>query len=124
MSNKKPGRVTWMDLTIENATPVSQFYSKVIGWDIQEFDMGGYSDYCMNDPESGDTIAGVCHARGGNASLPPQWLMYVDVDDLDKSLEEVTANGGKVVGEKKDNGKGGHYCLVQDPAGAYLMING
>jgi len=122
MSDKSIGRVAWMDLTIDDATAVSKFYNQVVGWDIQGFDMGGYEDYCMNDPETGDTLAGVCHARGANAGLPPQWLMYVGVENLDKSLEAVTAQGGKVMGDKRADGKGGYYCLIQDPAGAYLTI--
>ncbi len=124
MEDKKTGRVVWMDLTIPDAGTVSEFYSKVVGWDIQGLDMGGYEDYCMNDPKTGETIAGVCHARGSNAYLPPQWLVYITVEDLDKSLAAVTEQGGKVLGEKRSDVKGGHYCLVQDPAGAYLMIAG
>lgn len=122
--NNKIGRVSWMDLTIEDATTVSQFYHKVVGWDIQGFDMGGYEDYCMNDPKTGETLAGVCHAKGTNASMPAQWLMYVGVENLDSSLEQVVKEGGKVMGDKKSDGKGGHYCLIQDPAGAYLMLWG
>ena len=122
MSNNKTGRVVWMDITIPDATAVSEFYSKVVGWSVIGLDMGGYEDYCMNDPESGETLAGICHAKGSNASLPPQWLPYVGVENLDNSLAAVTANGGKVLGEKRSDGKGGHYCLIQDPAGAYLMI--
>jgi len=124
MDNKKTGRVVWMDLTVPNADEVSEFYSKVVGWDILGLDMGGYKDYCMNDPKTGETIAGVCHARGVNAYLPPQWLMYLSVENLDDSLAAVVEQGGKVIGDKRSDGKGGHYCLVQDPAGAYLMIAG
>lgn len=124
MEDKKSGRVVWMDLTVPNADEVSEFYSKVVGWDILGLDMGGYKDYCMNDPRTGETIAGVCHARGVNAHLPPQWLIYLNVENLEESLQAVEANGGKVLGNKRSDGKGGHYCLVQDPAGAYLMIAG
>lgn len=121
---KKTGRVTWVDLTVEDADKVSGFYNKVVGWDIQGLDMGGYEDYCMNAPDDGETVAGICHARGVNAHIPPQWLMYVSVDDLEASLKEVIANGGKIIGDKRSDGKGGHYCLIQDPAGAYMMIAG
>ncbi len=34
--------------------------------------MGGDSDFCMNQPADGKTVAGICHARGENASLPPR----------------------------------------------------
>ena len=105
MSKKNIGKVGWMDLTIDDADSVSKFYSDVVGWDIQSFDMGGYNDYCMNHPETGDTQAGVCHARGGNTGLPAQWLIYVGVENLDKSLEAVAANGGKVHGEKRSDGR-------------------
>lgn len=120
---KKTGRVTWVDLTVEDADKVSGFYNKVVGWDIKGLDMGGYEDYCMNTSD-GETIAGICHARGVNAHIPPQWLMYVSVDDLEASLKEVMANGGKIIGDKRSDGKGGYYCLIQDPAGAYMMIAG
>lgn len=124
MEDKKTGRLVWMDLTVDDATRVSQFYSKVIGWDIQGLSMGDYEDYCMNDPKTGETIAGICHAQGVNAYIPPQWLLYITVDDLDKSLAAVEKSGGKVIGDKRSDGKGGHICLIQDPGGAYMMIAG
>ncbi|MEZ5016797.1 MAG: VOC family protein [Flavipsychrobacter sp.] len=123
-NNIKVGQVAWMDLTIDDATSVSQFYHKVVGWDVQSFDMGGYEDYCMNDPKTGDTVAGVCHAKGVNASIPPQWMMYVGVESIDQSMEAVIEEGGKVLGEKRSDGKGGYYCLIQDPAGAHIMLWG
>lgn len=122
MSDKKIGRVAWMDLTIDDATSVSKFYNQVVGWDIQSFDMGGYDDYCMNDPKTGETLAGVCHAKGPNADLPKQWMMYIGVEDIDKSLATVTEQGGKVMSGKRADGKGGYFCLIQDPAGAYLTL--
>ena len=85
--SKKPeiGAITWTDLTVKDAKKVRDFYVKVVGWTVTPVDMDGYSDYCMNDPRSGKTVAGVCHARGGNAKLPPQWLIYINVADLDRS---------------------------------------
>ena len=32
-----------------------------------------------------------------NASLPPQWLIYVNVEDLDASIASVQALGGEIV---------------------------
>lgn len=124
MEQKKNGSVVWIDLTVPDATKVSQFYSKVIGWDIVGLNMGDYEDYCMNDPESGETMAGICHTRGVNASLPAQWLPYMTVESIDESLKAVNENGGKMLGDKRSDGKGGYYCLIQDPAGAYVMISG
>lgn len=52
--------------------------------------MGGYSDFNMM-PEGPDMpVAGICHARGTNAALPPQWLRYIVVADLDASVQRCT----------------------------------
>lgn len=124
MESKNTGRIVWMDIAIPDADNVSEFYSKVIGWHRMGLSMGDYEDYCMNDAESGETIAGICHSKGVNAHLPPVWLPYISVPDLDDSIAAVNANGGKVLTGKKSDGKGGHYVLIQDPAGAYMMICG
>jgi predicted enzyme related to lactoylglutathione lyase len=119
------GRFLWHDLSVKDASKVSEFYEKVTGWERQGFDMGGYNDYVMSPEEGEDPIAGICYARGSNKDIPPQWLMYVNVKKLDKSLEAVTRLGGKVIGDKRKMGDDGkHYCLIQDPAGAFMMICG
>lgn len=124
MSKPKLGRVLWADLTVENANEISNFYAAVAGWEKQGLSMGDYEDYVMKEPEAGEGVAGVCHARGANAYIPPQWLIYVAVEDLDKSLEACTRMGGKIIGEKRKMGPEGTYCLIQDPAGAYMMLCG
>ena len=68
--------------------------------------MGEYSDYSMNEPVSGRSVAGVCHARGENADLPAQWLVYVVVESLDASLRECLARGGSVVAGPKTRATG------------------
>jgi predicted enzyme related to lactoylglutathione lyase len=123
MDKPKTGQISWHDLTVQDATGVAEFYKKVIGWDIVPLSMGEYDDYCMNNGEQ-QTVAGVCHARGVNAYIPPQWIIYVTVEDLDKSLEECIKAGGKIIGEKRKMGEQGMYCLIQDPAGAYMMLCG
>jgi len=50
--------------------------------------MGGYSDYLLLPPGSDEPIAGVCHARGSNADIPPQWLIYIAVQDVEVSAAE------------------------------------
>jgi hypothetical protein len=61
------GRVGWVDLTVGDASGVRDFYAKVAGWKPAEVGMGDYSDFNMLDA-AGRPAAGVCHARGVNAS--------------------------------------------------------
>jgi predicted enzyme related to lactoylglutathione lyase len=82
---------------VKPAVKIRDFYQAVVGWISSEVDMGGYRDFCMNQPADSRTMAGVCHARGENGSLPPQWLSYINVANLKRSLAACRRPGGKVV---------------------------
>lgn len=115
------GKIEWLDLTVPDAYRVRDFYKAVVGWKSSEVDMGAYSDYNMNLPETGDTIAGVCHARGPNANLPSQWLVYVRVASVQESAETCLQKGGKVLDGPKRMGNS-DFCVIQDPAGAVMAL--
>lgn len=116
------GSITWCDLTVPNAEEVKDFYAKVVGWKPDALSMGEYNDFTMSAPESGKVAAGVCHTKGSNAKLPPQWLIYITVADVDESAASCINLGGKVIVEPKDMKGYGRYCVVQDPAGAVCAL--
>ncbi len=63
------GCISWLDLTVANASTTRDFYQKVVGWSTQDVEMedasGSYADYNMLGVD-GNPAAGVCHARGVN----------------------------------------------------------
>ena len=115
----KPGEISWTDLTVEQAEQIRDFYQAVVGWTPEPLSMGTYSDFVMN--ANGTGTAGICHARGSNADLPPVWLIYITVDDLDHSLDECERLGGSLVSAPRSYG-GGRYCVIKDPAGAICAL--
>ncbi|WP_326555976.1 VOC family protein [Micromonospora sp. NBC_01813] len=115
------GVVVGFDLTVPDADRVRDFYADVLGWRAEPLDMGGYADYVMVTAD-GTPVAGVCHARGANADLPPQWLTYLRVVDLDASIDRVRALGGAVVAGPKGDPPGPRYVVVRDPAGAHVAL--
>ncbi len=121
MKTPKPGTVTWFDLTIPNADAVRDFYSAVAGWSVMPVDMGDYQDYCMIPPGSKAPAAGICHAKGVNADVPPQWLIYITVPSLAKSLKACVARGGTIVRPAKSMG-GARMAIVRDPSGAAAAL--
>ena len=72
----KIGEMAWLDLTVENANDVKNFYQKVIGWEVEETPMGDHSDYTMKIPDTGEAVSGICHSQGVNADMPAAWLPY------------------------------------------------
>lgn len=119
--NTKIGTLAWRDLTVADAEALRDFYRDVVGWFSQDVDMGGYSDFSMVAPGTGETVAGICHARGTNANLPAQWLMYVVVEDLDHSMQRCTESGGEVIDGPRSLGQG-RFCVIRDPAGAVCAL--
>lgn len=119
---KPVGGIGWVDLTVADAAGARDFYRDVAGWTASEVSMGGYDDFCMHEPGTGTPAAGVCHARGQNADLPPQWIVYVRVADLDASLARCAERGGRVVAGPRLFGAGRRYAVIEDPAGAVSAI--
>ena len=112
----KIGTIAWVDLTVGDAPRVRDFYREVVGWEPSPVKMGDYEDFNMTPAGSDAPAAGVCHARGPNAGLPPTWLIYVPVADLAASLESCRRLGGEVVRQTA------HYALIKDPAGAVMAL--
>jgi len=119
------GRIYWLDLTVPNASETRDFYRQVIGWSAQDVEMedgnASYADYNMLG-EDGTPAAGICHARGSNADLPPVWMLYLPVADLAESIRRVEEEGGKV--QKAVTGENGAhvYAAVQDPVGVWFAL--
>ena len=123
MTSPRPvmGSLGWLDLTVESATETARFYEAVAGWTSQGVDMGGYEDHTMMAAD-GTPVAGVCHARGINADLPAQWMVYIHVPDLDASLVQVEGGGGEVVTPPRDVGGSGRFSVIRAPAGALSAL--
>lgn len=117
------GAIVGTDLTVDNAEEVRDFYAAVVGWDVEPLAVEDHDDYVMKSP-SGEWVAGVCHRKGPNADLPPQWLVYVAVADLEQSIARCIELGGTAVTPIKDLGEGRVYVVIQDPAGAVLALAG
>jgi predicted enzyme related to lactoylglutathione lyase len=116
------GSIGWIDLTVEKAEQICDFYRRVTGWEFSPVDMGGYHDFCMDQPEDGKSVAGICHKRGSNAELPSQWLIYITVANLEQSIARCTEGGGQLLAGPKNYAGQGRYCVIQDPAGAVAAL--
>ncbi len=124
-STTRAGRISWLNLTVSDASATRDFYRQVVDWSSQDVEMedtnGRYADYNLLG-DDGNPAAGVCHARGVNLGLPPIWMISLPVGDLAESLRRVREEGGKVI--KATQGSDGEYtdAVVEDPVGAYVAL--
>lgn len=119
------GRIAWLDLTVPNAEATRDFYREVVGWSAKEYPMmdelGEYADYDMVGDDQ-DSLAGICHARGSNADLPPVWMIYLAVGDLAESLRRVEEDGGSVIKAVKNDDGEFVYAAIRDPVGVHFAL--
>ena len=119
--NSQKGKIGWIDMTVDDADSVRDFYKAVVGWGSESVSMGDYSDYSMTMPASDEAVSGICHARGANADLPSGWLIYIVVEDVDASAAACIENGGEVIVPVKGLA-GGRFCVIRDPAGSTAAL--
>lgn len=103
---------------------VRDFYSQVVGWRAEPVEMDGYADFNMIAPGTNQPAGGICHARGANAALPAQWLIYIRVADLEQALTRCQELGGRILVGPKAIDEKQRYVVIQDPAGAVAALIG
>jgi len=122
MSDKNVvGKIGWVDLTVPDAESIRDFYAAVVGWKPSPVSMGSYEDFTMTSPTDESGCAGVCHARGANADMPAQWLVYIVVEDITAAISRCSELGGNVIAGPRRVGES-HFCVIRDPAGAVCAL--
>lgn len=118
----QPGEVHWSELMTRDPAAARAFFETVAGWTIEEFPMGEGPPYsvCM---AGGKPVAGILGmAAMDGADMPPQWMTYIHVADVDAACEQAVAAGGKVCKPCFDVPQVGRIAMIQDPTGAEVGI--
>jgi predicted enzyme related to lactoylglutathione lyase len=96
----------------KDAAALRNFYAELLGWKIAEPipDMG---NYCLIDGESSGLAGGIGEDPDGGARVS----VYAGVPDLQATLDQAVALGGKVLMEPTDIPGGPSIAMFADPAG-------
>jgi predicted enzyme related to lactoylglutathione lyase len=116
-SGMKHGAFGWFELMTNDVEGAKTFYKSLFGW---EYETTPCSEYTVVK-QNGEAVAGIMQLPEELAGMPPSWGIYITVDDVDKTVEEISAQGGKVLRPASDIPDVGRFCVLQDPRGAVLM---
>lgn len=115
----QPGAVIWNECMTGDPRAAQEFYAAVFGYSYRPAEGG--SDYVSIVGDGpGDTVGGIGEVSGG---LPPHWMTYFMVDDLDQAASTAADNGGAVVAGPSDTSFG-RLAVLRDPQGAIFSIMG
>ena len=112
------GRFVWYDLITPDIDGAVKFYGKVVGWGTQQWN--GPQQYTMWE-NAGAPIGGVVKPDAGMGEMP-QWLPYVEVDNVDTTAQLATGLGAVILAQPRDIPGSGRYAIMRDPQGANIGI--
>jgi predicted enzyme related to lactoylglutathione lyase len=88
------GHVIWRELMTGDLEGAKGFYGELFGWSFEAMPM---PDGVYTVVKAASRGIGGMMAQPLDMKMPPMWLSYVSVPDVDASCAAAGANGGKVV---------------------------
>ncbi|HMV48931.1 MAG TPA: VOC family protein [Blastocatellia bacterium] len=123
VSKHAPGRFCWIELGTTDQDAAKKFYSELFGWTINDFPMGPEGVYTMFQLNGRDTGAAYqLMEQQLSQGVPPNWGVYVAVEDADAAANAIKAAGGTIMMEPFDVSDFGRMAVAQDPTGAVFSI--
>lgn len=107
------GAFSWNDLQTHDVDKAVAFYTEALGWEVGEIE-GVEDRYAI---KAGETLNGGIAKAVGGEEVPPHWLVFFAVDDLDAALQTAGDAGGDVIAGPLDI-PAGQMAVVTDPQGA------
>jgi predicted enzyme related to lactoylglutathione lyase len=114
-----PGTFSWAELATTEPDGAKAFYSGLFGWEADERPIPDGGVYTVLR-QGGLEVAALYGQR--QEGVPPSWLSYVTVADVDAAAARAREVGGTLMTEPFDVMEVGRMAVVQDPQGAVLAL--
>jgi predicted enzyme related to lactoylglutathione lyase len=110
-----PSPVVHFEIGSADAVESARFYSEIFGWSFADV---GPARLITGGAEGGPS--GMLNALGH----PPETyvMVYIQVDDIDASLEQVIALGGESMVPPQPLPDGRRFAWIKDPAGNLIGL--
>jgi predicted enzyme related to lactoylglutathione lyase len=119
------GAHIWYELMTPDPLGAKDFYEAVVpGWSVSERNPGDI-DYRMIGRSDGGNAGGILRLdeEMGKHGARPLWLGYIAVEDVDATIAQVEAKGGKAHMAATDIPGVGRIAMVADPqANPYYVM--
>jgi uncharacterized protein len=112
-----PGALVWNELASNDLEGSSAFYSELFGWSIAQFPGSEQVYLAIRNGEASN--GGIREATP--PGVPPHWLVYFGVGDLEAAIERVRSLGGAVHAGPIDI-QMAQIAIVADPQGAVFAL--
>lgn len=115
------GALCWTELYTSDTAAAASFYESLFGWDLTIIPMQDGQTYSMFQLD-GEPVAGMMAIRTEWGGVPPNWSVYLGVEDIHSALTQTKALGGSVELEPVPVPDIGTFALLKDPQGGYFLV--
>ncbi len=115
-----PNAFGWAELSARGLEKALPFYETVFGWALKRTDdpVQPYTEFLVD----GESIAGALEMNPMvPAETPSYWMVYFNVDDVDRSFKKAIDAGAHEMLAPQDF-PGGRFAIVGDPQGAFFGL--
>jgi len=116
------GAMTWNDLQTHDIEKAVEFYTELFGWEVApltEDDSDSDRMVIKNGERLNGGMAKMPEELG--TEVPPHWLTYFAVDDIDAATAAIGESGGEVIAGPLDI-PAGKLAVAADPQGAVFGV--
>ena len=110
--------IVHVEISAKDRKESAEFYSKVFGWQMQHIDEMSYTTFGTGD--EGEVGGGLNPVTDENPAGTV--TVYIGADDIEATLAEIEAHGGKKVMDKMEIPGMGWFAFFQDPTGNTLAL--
>ncbi|MCG6862524.1 MAG: VOC family protein [Chromatiaceae bacterium] len=117
----EPGAICWNELLTRDPDRAERFFGDLFGWTtkINQSVMEGKYRIFVN---SGEQVGGMIRIAPEWGDMPPNWTLYLGVDDCDGTIAEAEKLGGRLLFPAMEIEHVGRFAYLQDPQGAVFAI--
>lgn len=109
----------WNELLTNDTEKAKDFYTKLFGWTAKT-DSGAtpYTEWTNGE----EHIGGMMQIQPQMGPMPPNWGIYIAVDDCDAKAAKATSLGARIYVPPTDIPHVGRFAVLADPQGAVFNI--
>ncbi len=115
------GVFSWVDLLTSDPEAAKQFYAELFSWTFQDMPVDGGGVYSMAFKRD-RAVAALSKTPADMQQVPPHWNSYINVQDLDATVQSCQDQGGTVDMPAYDIMDFGRMAMVKDPTGAIVGL--
>jgi len=115
----KAGQICWTELATTDVQAAKAFYGQVFGWEFNDVPV---DDMTYTILKNDNKEFGGIWSIPKDQDIPPHWLSYILVEDINQALEKAKKHGATVVKPTAPAGDYGLFAIITDPTGAHIAL--